>query len=305
MPNLYMAIILLLRLLLSVQALSHYQRVFPAGKRSRACPPACHIAASSLCMRLNPTTFEGTQFTITEFPRPALRNVPNNRIDKFDDALHTRAQEMMVVMYQAKGVGLAAPQVGLNEMLFVYNPTGDSGVKSMERIVCNPTITEYSKETEVQEEACLSLRSDDCPGYVSRASWIQVLYQNELGQQIRRRIKGFEARVFQHEYDHLQGILVVDRFAPEDREAIQASINKLLMLYPEKDARTDADPEQLLAMQPPPLSAKRMPPLEMGESGEPTKKTPVPKLKSGFGDPSGFGSGAISKKAKPKKKSKS
>jgi peptide deformylase len=319
MPNLYITLILLFRLPLSVQALLQYQRVLlvPAGKRWRttSCnPPATsgNGATSSLFMRLNPTSFEGTRFTITEFPRPALRFVPNNPVENFDATLLVRAQEMILVMYQAKGVGLAAPQVGLNEMLFVYNPSGDPNSKSMERIVCNPTITEYSKETEIQEEACLSLRSDYCPGSVSRASWIQVQYQNELGQLIRRRLKGFEARVFQHEYDHLQGILCWDRFPPEDRKAVQANINKLLTLYPEKDARMDADPQQLQAMQPPPLlSAKKMPPLEkMEESGEPIdddKTTPVvaKARKTGFGDPSGFGAGASSKKAKPKKKGKS
>ena len=68
---------------------------------------------------------------------------------------------MLDILYEAKGVGLAAPQIGLNENIFVYNP---SDSKSMERIVCNPTITKYSKEVIVEEEGCLSLRSDECAG---------------------------------------------------------------------------------------------------------------------------------------------
>ena len=114
-------------------------------------------------MRLNPTSFQGTDFVITEFPRPSLRRVPNAPITVFDDAFQAKTQEMLSIMYEAKGVGLAAPQIGLNENLFVYNP---SDSKSMQRVVCNPKITKYSEEVVVEEEGCLSLRSDECSGQV-------------------------------------------------------------------------------------------------------------------------------------------
>ena len=106
-------------------------------------------------MRLNPTSFQGTDLIITEFPRPSLRRIPNAPITVFDDAFQAKTQTMLSIMYEAKGVGLAAPQVGLNENIFVYNP---SDSKSMERIVCNPKITKYSEEVIVEEEGwvCLS-----------------------------------------------------------------------------------------------------------------------------------------------------
>ena len=249
-------------------------------------------------MRLNPTSFEGTNYVITEFPRPALRRVPNAPIETFDDALVQKTKEMFTVMYGCKGVGLAAPQIGLNEMLFVSNPSGDIDMKNMERVVCNPVITEYSKEVDVEEEACLSLRSDFCPGLVARFSWIQVEYQNELGQKIRRRLKGFEARVFQHEYDHLMGILCYDRFPPENRQAIRANIEELLKAYPEKDALVDPVPKQYDAMKPPPLTARQMALLleEENEAEAPKKKKAAP-AKTGFG-----GAGSSSQKSKTKKK---
>ena len=246
-------------------------------------------------MRLNPTSFHGTDFVITEFPRPSLRRVPNAPITKFDDAFQTKTREMFMVMYEAKGVGLAAPQIGLNENFFVYNP---SDSKSMERVVCNPKITKYSDEIIVEEEGCLSLRSDECAGQVARSMWIEVEYDNELGQKVRRRLKDFEARVFQHEYDHLKGILCYDRFPPEDREAAQQNINKLLGLYNEDDRLTEPDRDEFEKMIPRSLSARYMPPLKIEEDDEKDESI------GGFGG-GGFGAGGIKKDGKKEAAAKS
>lgn len=253
-------------------------------------------------MRLNPTSFEGTNYIITEFPRPSLRRVPNTPIAIFDDEFTAKTQEMLGIMYGAKGVGLAAPQIGLNEDVFVYNP---SDSKNMERIVCNPKINKYSKEVIVEEEGCLSLRSDECAGQVARATWIETEYQNELGQKVRRRLKGFEARVFQHEYDHLKGILCYDRFPPEDREAVQKSIDYLMGLYPEDDALVEPDEVEVKSIQPRPLSARWMPPLEIENAieEEAVEDDAVPKkgMARGIG---GFGPGKKGGKKKKEKKKK-
>ena len=253
----------------------------------------------STVMRLNPTSFKGTDFVITEYPRPALRRVPNKPITEFDDAFQTKTKEMLMVMYESKGVGLAAPQIGLNENVFVYNP---SDSKSMERIVCNPEITKYSDEIIVEQEGCLSLRSDECAGQVARSKWIDIEYQNELGQKVRRRLKDFEARVFQHEYDHLKGILCYDRFPPEDREAAQENINKLLGLYTESDAAADPDVDEYNNMMPRSLSARYMPPLEVEEEEEEEQEQPAGKS-GGFGG-GGFGAGGGKKATKKKKETK-
>ena len=249
----------------------------------------------SIVMRLNPTSFKGTDFVVTEYPRPSLRRVPNKPITEFDDAFLAKTQEMLMVMYESKGVGLAAPQIGLNENLFVYNP---SDSKKMERVVCNPKITKYSDEVIVEQEGCLSLRSDECAGQVARSKWIETEYQNELGQKVIRRLKDFEARVFAHEYDHLKGILCYDRFPPEDREAAQENMNKLLGLYTQNDAAADPDAEEFNNMFPRPLSERYMPPLdeveEDDELDEPGGES------GGFGG--GFGAGGGKKAGKRKKK---
>lgn len=261
-------------------------------------------------MRLNPSSFPNTDYTITEFPRPALRRVPNSPVVVFDDTFGTKTKEMIEMMYEAKGVGLAAPQIGLNENLFVYNPSGDVDSKSMERIVCNPTVIKYSEEVDVEKEGCLSLRSDDCAGMVARSLWIETEYQDESGYKVRRRLKGFEARVFQHEYDHLKGILCYDRYAPEDRETVQVNIDTLLGLYTGDDARVEPDSEQAMAMQPRPLTTKHMPPLplETEEDSDVDSTAKTTKPKSGFGA-GGFGAGrkkkaGIKKEKEKKKKNK-
>ena len=259
-----------------------------------------------LQMRLNPTSFKGTDYIIAEFPQPSLRRVPNAPIAAFDVKFEAKTQEMLSIMYEAKGVGLAAPQVGLNEDFFVYNP---SDSKNMERVVCNPTITKYAEEIVVDNEGCLSLRSDDCAGQVARSKWIETEYQNELGQKVRRRLKDFEARVFQHEYDHLRGILCYDRFPPEDREAVQESINRLLGLYDSDDALIEPSADEFGAMQPRPLSSRWMPPLESeaekdddgDEISFATPKKEVTKPSGGFGA-GGGGKKSPGKKKGPKKK---
>eukprot|EP00985_Skeletonema_marinoi_P033845 scaffold42351_cov139-Skeletonema_marinoi.AAC.2 len=248
-------------------------------------------------MRLNPTSFQGTDFVITEYPRPALRHVPNKSITEFDDTFQAKTQEMLMIMYESKGVGLAAPQIGLSENVFVYNP---SDSKNMERVVCNPKITNYSEEVIVEQEGCLSLRSDECAGQVARSKWIETEYQNELGQKVIRRLKDFEARVFQHEFDHLKGILCLDRFPPEDREAAQENINKLLGLYTDSDASADPDEEEFNSMMPRPLSARYMPPLEEEEEEEQEQ----PEGKSGGFGGGGFGAGGGKKATKKKKETK-
>ena len=92
----------------------------------------------------NPEKFERSDLTITEWPLPVLRNT-NNPVEDFDDEFRSLCSEMMDVMYQADGVGLASTQVGIDKRFFVYNPTGDRARKDFEVIVANPNIFEYSE----------------------------------------------------------------------------------------------------------------------------------------------------------------
>lgn len=252
---------------------------------------------------LNPASFKGSDMTITDYPMPVLRRRGVDVVD-FDDGLRKTCKEMISIMYQADGVGLAAPQVNLGIRLFVYNHLGDPKKPNLERIVINPKIVEYSRETTIEEEACLSSRSGRCGGMVCRSVAISVEYLDEEGRQVRRRIKDFEARVFQHEYDHIEGVLHLDRFCSDDRTKIQSELDRMVGDYEENDGILDITKEVLEGLQPPPLRPGCMPPLGWGsmeEEDEPRpaqKKEPV--QKSGFG---GFGGGGgKNKKGKGKKK---
>ena len=147
----------------------------------------------------NPSKFEGTELTITEYPSPTLRN-PNKDITEFDDKLQQLAKEFFAVMYGANGVGLAAPQVGLNINMFVYNtdPTAPGALKRMgEHVVCNPKIIEYCQSsssnlqawTDCEIEGCLSSRSECCRGHIRRAKELQVEYQDERGRVKKKKLR--------------------------------------------------------------------------------------------------------------------
>jgi len=127
--------------------------------------------------------------------------------------------EMVPMMVASHGVGLAAPQIGISQRFFVMN-AGDKIRK-----VINPTIVQYGSAFAEMEEGCLSI-----PGIhkkVRRPRRITVKYTDETGAAIEEELKDFTARVFQHEYDHLDGILFVDRLTPMSRRLVQRQLDSL------------------------------------------------------------------------------
>ncbi|KAL4517077.1 hypothetical protein Ndes2526B_g00671 [Nannochloris sp. 'desiccata'] len=150
--------------------------------------------------------------TILKYPDPRLR-APNAPVGCFDDSLRQLAEEMFVVMYDDDGVGLAAPQVGANVRLMVFNETGDKEKREAEVVLVNPRIISTSKDGKVFEEGCLSF--PNLYGDVIRPSKVRVRAQDLSGKSFVINISGFPARIFQHEYDHLQGTLFCDRMVPE------------------------------------------------------------------------------------------
>eukprot|EP00547_Thalassionema_nitzschioides_P007240 CAMPEP_0194221524 /NCGR_PEP_ID=MMETSP0156-20130528/30777_1 /TAXON_ID=33649 /ORGANISM="Thalassionema nitzschioides, Strain L26-B" /LENGTH=238 /DNA_ID=CAMNT_0038951959 /DNA_START=238 /DNA_END=954 /DNA_ORIENTATION=- len=236
--------------------------------------------------------------SITEYPHPVLRKLAD---DIEPSELGTSdflklCDEMISIMYQASGVGLAAPQVGLSKRLFVYNHLGDPNKPEFERIIVNPTILEYSDGVELEDEGCLSSRSGQCQGCVCRASSVMVEYVDPVnGGKIRKRLNGFEARVFQHEYDHIDGILHFDRFCPEDRTAIQPKLDELLAAYTKDDGILEPDTTRYANLQPIPLPKKGwLPPVveSMALSAKNKankKKTKKGKTSGGGGFGGGFG----------------
>lgn len=256
----------------------------------------------------NPDRFEGTSLTITEYPSPILR-AKNADITEFDDALARLCSEFFSVMYGANGVGLAAPQVGLNLRLFVYNvdPTAPGALRKLgERIVVNPKIVEYSAATDIDIEGCLSSRSECCIGNICRASSLSVEYQDERGRLKKKRLRGFEARVFQHEMDHIAGVLHLDRQSDEDRAKIRPYLEVLEELHG-PGAVCELAPESVTRLQPPPLTGATSPP-PVPAAATPTKRVkskpaaqaPAPARTAGFG----AGAGARKGKDKPPAKAK-
>ncbi|GFR39637.1 hypothetical protein Agub_g103, partial [Astrephomene gubernaculifera] len=165
---------------------------------------------------------------IIKYPDPRLRAV-NARIDVFDDALMRLAKEMIGVMYQDDGVGLAAPQVGVNVRLMVFNPAGRSRPGS-ETVLVNPEIVEQSGGRELSEEGCLSFPA--IYGDVERSRQIVVKAQDAMGQPIKLQLNDpWVARIFQHEYDHLQGVLFHDRMKPAVLESVRPALVALEEAY--------------------------------------------------------------------------
>ena len=139
-----------------------------------------------------------------KYPHPSLRK-ENVTITEFNDELKILANEMLLVMYAAEGIGLAAPQVGVNKRVMVFNELGESTRKEKEMVLVNPVILAKSEETDILEEGCLSFPM--IHGDVQRHKWIEVDYYTVLGERKTATFEGFKARIFQHEYDHLDKVL--------------------------------------------------------------------------------------------------
>jgi peptide deformylase len=138
-------------------------------------------------------------------------------VDRFDDSLRGQVGRMGGLMYDALGVGLAAPQLGISQRLVVYRVGPDAPMIAL----ANPEIEWWSDDREVLEEGCLSL-----PGVnvdVERSVHVRVRARDEDGGERLVEASGLEARVIQHEMDHLDGVLILDRTSRDQkREALKA-----------------------------------------------------------------------------------
>jgi len=148
---------------------------------------------------------------ITTLPNPVLRRKARPVTD-FGPTLQTLVDDMIETMRQAPGVGLAAPQVGISDRLIVVEyPEDDETEGSPKKlyVVANPEIKKISTETELGLEGCLSLPG--LHGEVERALAVTVKGRTRRNQPITIKAKGWLARIFQHEIDHLDGVVFTDR----------------------------------------------------------------------------------------------
>lgn len=158
---------------------------------------------------------------IVTLPNEILRQ-KTRPITTFDDDLQTLIDNMIETMREANGVGLAAPQVGLPLRLAVvetlpeYDDEGEEieGTRDL-YVIANPEIVWTARDEVTGIEGCLSI-----PGYlgeVYRSTAIRVRAQDRNGKKIKLRLKGWDARIFQHEIDHLDGVLYIDKLSDPDK----------------------------------------------------------------------------------------
>ena len=152
---------------------------------------------------------------IRQYGDPVLR-MKAREVEEFDDDLRRLAERMTDLMHEAQGVGLAATQVGVLRRMFVFSDEGE------DRVLVNPVITKRSKEIEIEDEGCLSLREVLVP--VERSTVVSIEGWDVGGERIELALELPSARVVQHELDHLDGVLIIDRTDPGSRRAALAKL---------------------------------------------------------------------------------
>ncbi|MGI9473503.1 MAG: peptide deformylase [Rubripirellula sp.] len=171
------------------------------------------------------------QLSIIHYPHPTLR-VRSKPIRRVDKELRDMAAQMLDLMYEADGVGLAANQVDLPVRLFVANPSGERG-DGEELVLLNPEL-QMPKGNESGQEGCLSLPG--MYGQVKRPKSIRLSAYDLKGNPIEREVDGFLARVLQHENDHLDGVLFFDRMSEESKRELDDALIELETVHKSKQS---------------------------------------------------------------------
>jgi len=148
----------------------------------------------------------------------------NEPVEEFGDELSEFLLQMVETMLIEDGVGLAAPQVGVSRRIAVINPEPENE-KTLIRMV-NPKIVSFSDETESVEEGCLSVPG--IRGNVIRPVAVEVTYLDEKGSERRLQADGLLARIIQHELDHLEGVLFIDRLSIAKKMLIKSKLRSLI-----------------------------------------------------------------------------
>jgi peptide deformylase len=159
---------------------------------------------------------------IRQYPDPVLR-MTARPVEEFDDDLRRLVARMKDLMREANGVGLAATQVGVLRRVFVFSPEEDKALA-----LVNPELPRRGDETDVDDEGCLSIQGVTVP--VERALSIRLEGRDEEGNEVGYDLEGMAARIAQHEFDHLDGKLMLDRTTPEARREAMAALRPRLVL---------------------------------------------------------------------------
>ena len=159
---------------------------------------------------------------IRQYPDPVLR-MEARRVEEFDDDLLRLVDRMRELMKDANGVGLAATQVGVLRRVFVFSPEED-----VVAVLVNPELVRKSDEIDVDDEGCLSMQGIAIP--VERPVSVRIEGHDEHGKEVAFDLEGLAARIAQHELDHLDGTLILDRTTTEGRREALAALRPRLLI---------------------------------------------------------------------------
>ncbi len=159
---------------------------------------------------------------IRQYGDPALR-LTAHEVEEFDDDLRRLVDRMIVLMHEAQGVGLAATQVGVLRRVFVFEPDEDGP-----RAIVNPVVAERSDEVATDDEGCLSLQGVKVP--VERSTTVVLEGKDPNGDDLRVELDQYGSRVVQHELDHLDGVMIIDRTDDEHRKEALATLRPRAVL---------------------------------------------------------------------------
>jgi peptide deformylase len=162
---------------------------------------------------------------IRQYPDPVLR-MRAREVEKFDEDLRALVERMTRLMEDANGAGLAATQVGILRRVFVFYADPESDPIA----VVNPVVAERGDETETDAEGCLSLQGVQVP--VERAVTLRLEGRDPQGDELSLDLSGLGARIVQHELDHLDGVLILERTTEEARKEALAILRPRAMLTP-------------------------------------------------------------------------
>jgi peptide deformylase len=158
------------------------------------------------------------EFKLRYYGDPILRK-KTDRIEDFGEDLQELIEEMVKIMYAEDGAGLAGPQIGVSKSIFVGDDSSGEGWK----VFINSEIIEFSDEKEIAEEGCLSV--PDIFENVERSSRVKVRYNDREGNVHEEEATSYRARIFQHETDHLNGILFVDHLSTLKKRLLKKKLD--------------------------------------------------------------------------------
>lgn len=176
---------------------------------------------------------------IVKYPHPALR-CQARPLTVIDKKIRLQAGEMLDLMYEAKGLGLASNQVALPFQLLVMNPVADPRQRDFERVLINPVIVDRKGSVE-GEEGCLSF--PELFQKVRRAKIATVRAYNLNGETLEETVSDLVARIVQHEVDHLHGILFIDKMGPVAKLASRGTLKEFEREYRKLQERGDVPPD--------------------------------------------------------------